>query len=194
MSLAAGLFFFVDQARRLLIFFRHHSPACWHAFQKPTSREEIDDPIFALLTRLSYGHIPPQLRVLGSFEAPEEDDEEPARTERALRRFFCLCRPRFRQLAPGDALNELQTWLADASGSRRGVFFVFVMLFTQILTALALGFASAYGSRINRRPSSLPPSLLLTDGLHPRFEPAGMRGRFPRKVAPSFWGWCSSPS
>ena len=72
-STAAVLLFFADQARRLRIFFRDKAKACWVPTERPTSRSEIDDPAFALLTRLSCGLIRPQARELGSYEVPEEE-------------------------------------------------------------------------------------------------------------------------
>ena len=97
-------------------------------YEAPQGKDEIDDPLCALLTNASRGFIKPRSRELGSFEAPEEDDEEPGRTERALGRFFCLCRPWFWKLRPGDAMDELSTWLGDSSGSRKGLWYLYFML------------------------------------------------------------------
>ena len=71
------------QAHQLLVFLRVHNQHCWQPSEPPQSRAELDDPLFALLTSLSCGCIRPMPREQGSFECPEEDQEEPARTERA---------------------------------------------------------------------------------------------------------------
>ena len=54
-----------------------------------------------------------------------QDTEEPARTERALGRFFTWRCVRFADLCPGDAFSQLPTWLADSSGrGRSGIWYV----------------------------------------------------------------------
>ena len=138
------LLFYAHQLYQLLVFYRVHNAEVWNDAELPESKDEVDDPFFALLTNVSCGRIKPTSRELGSFEAPENDDEEPARTERALARFFCFCRPWFSELPPGDALAELATWLGDASGSRRGIYYLFGMILLQLLMALLLGLCYAF--------------------------------------------------
>jgi hypothetical protein len=96
-SLAAAVFAilivavgYAWQIYRLYIFLQYHDDVCWVEAEKPMSKEEIDDPLYAWLTNMSMGLIKPTGRERGSFEAPEEDAEEPGRTERALARFFTL--------------------------------------------------------------------------------------------------------
>ena len=112
------------EAWRILIFSRHHGPHVWNAAEAPRSKEEMDDSLIALLVNATKGlmmgrGLPLVTRELGSFEVPEEEEAEPARTERALARAFMPWRStHFRDWSHGAALLELSVWLGDASGSR----------------------------------------------------------------------------
>ena len=126
------------------------------------SKEEVDDPIFALLTSVTrHGLIRPQARERGSFEPPEADAEEPGRTERHLSRFFSLRLLNPRHVRAGDALAELQTWLGDASGSARGLWYQGGSTALQLTSASLMGFTYAMawsqsptGSKVRQREKS----------------------------------------
>ena len=143
------------QAYRLVVFYRCHNDQCWHPTEAPQAKDEVDDPAFAFLTNVTRGLIRPASRELGGFEPPEEDAEEPGRTERALARFF-TCHPvNARRMRPGDALVELQTWLGDASGSVCGTWYLFGTITIQLTSALIVGVAyslawsqTAYGNKV----------------------------------------------
>ena len=100
---------------------------------------EIDDPLFAFLTTSTRGVVRPASRELGGFEPPEEDAEEPGRTERALDRFFSLWPVDARRMRAGDSLAELPTWLDDSSGTARGIWYLFCTIAIQLVTAAILG-------------------------------------------------------
>ena len=104
---------------------------------------EIDDPLFAFLTTSTRGVVRPASRELGGFEPPEEDAEEPGRTERALDRFFSLWPVDARRMRAGDSLAELPTWLADSSGNARGIWYLFCTIAIQLVTATILGLTFA---------------------------------------------------
>ena len=141
MTIVLVLSAFAHQAHHLIVFLGVHNQQCWKPSERPQCKEEIDDPIFALLTNLSCGFFRPMPREQGFFECPEEDDEEPARTERAISRFFSLKLGvnRFTHARPGDAMAELTTWLSGASGTKRGVWYFFAMVAQQIAMATLLG-------------------------------------------------------
>jgi hypothetical protein len=135
------------QAYKLRVFFKHHASVCWVASDVPTGKDEQDDPLLALLSNIlpckaftKRFQVP---RERGSFEAPEEDDEEPYRTERAISRAFSLwTRPS--KSRPGDALIDLYVWLLDASGTPRGLWYLFVMMALQLTTAVMMGILYAH--------------------------------------------------
>ena len=98
---------YVNEAYKLHIFFKYHDDVCWQQSEKPQSIAEVDDPLIAAVTKVM--KLKPVAREQGSFEAPEEDDEEPARTERMLTRTFAPWRaPSFRNMRPGDAMAEVR--------------------------------------------------------------------------------------
>lgn len=132
---------YAHQAHHLMVFFQLHDDACWNEAEPPESKEEIDDPILALLVNFSFGYITPIPREQGSFECPEEDEEEPARTERALARFFSWRSSfrAFKHVRAGDAMAELPTWLGDAAGTKKGVWYLFSMVAQQLVMATLLG-------------------------------------------------------
>ena len=97
---------YANEAYKLFIFFKYHDDACWQEAERPTTREEIDDPLFAALSNLL--KVPPIAREQGSFEPPEGNDEEPERTERMLSRALTPLRsPSLRNRLPGDAMAEV---------------------------------------------------------------------------------------
>jgi len=130
---------YIWQLKRLLAFMRYHNDACWQEGEQPESKAEIDDPLYACLTNVTRGCIRPTLRERGSFEPPDEDAEEPGRTERALDRTFSLSLIDARAMRHGDALAELPTWLGDSSGSKRGLWYLFVQILLQLITAVTVG-------------------------------------------------------
>ena len=131
---------YIWQAYRLFIFFRYQDDACWQPAEPPGAKDEIDDPAFALITNLTMGLVRPTSRELGGFEPPDEDAEEPGRTERHLARVFSLrLWTNARRMLPGDALSELPTWLGDSSGSARGMWYLFMSMLLQLILAAVLG-------------------------------------------------------
>jgi hypothetical protein len=135
---------YLHQGYKLYSFLHNHNEKCWTPSEPLESKAELDDPLFAMLTNLSRGVVPPMARERGAFETPEEDNLEPGRTERALQRFFSPFNgPAFRHVRPGDGLADLETWLADAAGTRRGIWYLFFMAVHQLVVASYLGFFQA---------------------------------------------------
>jgi hypothetical protein len=86
----------------------------------------------------------------GEFGVPDEDMEEPKRTEMAFVRQWesmLPCLPtRYRTkepTTPGIVLERLPGWLADAAGSKRGCTYLMVQVILQLLIALNIGFFNA---------------------------------------------------
>ena len=136
-------FTYAYQAVQMLVFLRYHNEACWTPADKPESKDQLEDPLMALLTNVSRGRIPPIARENGSFEPPEEDTEEPGCTERSLHRAFSWRIHDPRKMRPGDALTILGTWLGDGVGSSRGIWYLFGMIALQLTTAIVLGITYA---------------------------------------------------
>ena len=116
----------------------------WQSNEKPLNIAEVDDPCLALLGRMRI--LRPKLRGRGGFEAPEEDNLEPARTERALRRalscgFWRYCGGQKERL--GDVLETLPMWLDDANEGA-GIFFVIMQNLLQLAIAMVTGFMHAH--------------------------------------------------
>lgn len=98
---------YAHEAHRLYLFYENHKNVCWQPSEKPRTKDEVDDPLLAALSNVV--KLPPMAREQGSFEAPEDDDEEPSRTERRLERVLTPWRaPDFRDMPPGDALTEVR--------------------------------------------------------------------------------------
>ena len=130
---------FAWQTYRLIIFLKYHDEVCWQPAEPPEAKDEIDDPFFAFLTTSTKGLVRPSSRELGGFEPPDEDMEEPARTERALARFFSWRPVDARRMRAGDSLSELPVWLGDSSGTARGIWYIFFTIMLQLTTATILG-------------------------------------------------------
>ena len=111
--------YYYNELRTLRRFRRLHHDACWQGADPPESNAEVDDPIFACLGKLGLMKIP-RLRGRGGFEPPEEDCEEPERTERALRRAFCCNFWRYcggMEERAGDVLETLPMWTVRAAAA-----------------------------------------------------------------------------
>ena len=126
---------FAHQGYMLFVFSRHHNEHTWVPADKPQARDELEDPLFALMSRLLCGMMPLVPRERGSYEPPEDDNAEPDRTERALNRVFSWRQPRFRNRPHGDAMVELATWLGDSSGSSHGLWFLYFLALVQVILA-----------------------------------------------------------
>ena len=137
--------FYAWQLHRFIAFIVYHKHICWHPVEEPNGKDEVDDPCFALLANITRGFFRPASRELGSFEPPDEDTEEPERTERALARFFSFFPMKINHMCAGDALSELSTWLDDSSGGARGIWYLFGIMFIQLITALLLGLTYSFG-------------------------------------------------
>ena len=128
-----------QQALTLSVFMNYHNDACWKPAELPASNDEVDDPLMALLTNVSKGIVPPTSREAGSFEPPDEDTEEPGCTERALHCTFSWRIQDPRKMRHGDAMSSLTTWLNDACGKGKGIYYLFGMIALQLTTAVVLG-------------------------------------------------------
>ena len=122
---------YARQSYCLYMFYRKHRANVWVDAEPPQGKDEVEDPLFAFLSNVTFGFFKPRPREWGGFEAPEEDTEEPARTERALARAFSLRPVKFGELRSGDALSQLQSSLADSSG--KGTAGIWYMFFTRVL-------------------------------------------------------------
>ena len=132
--------FYAHQGYWLFQFYRKHLANVWVDAEPPESKDEVEDPLFAFLSNVTFGFFKPRPREWGGFEAPEEDTEEPARTERALARAFSLRPVKFGELPSGDALSQLQPWLGDSSGKgKTGIYYMFFMLVLQLIAAVIIG-------------------------------------------------------
>ena len=141
-AIALVVAFYASEARRICIFKRTHNDQLWSDADPPGSKEEVDDALIALLVNATTGLVPPAARELGGFEAPQDDEVEPARTERAFARAATLPwrRERFGDWASGAALLELSTWLGGASGSGpRGLWYLYAISVAQLLLAALIG-------------------------------------------------------
>jgi len=131
---------YAHQGYCLFQFYRKHLANVWVDAEPPQGKYEVEDPLFAFLSNVTFGLFKPRPREWGGFEAPEEDTAEPARTERALARAFRLRPVKFGELPSGDALSQLQPWLGDSSGKgKTGIFYMFFMLVLQLITAVIIG-------------------------------------------------------
>ena len=136
---------FAHQAWLLFIFSRHHNEHTWIPAEKPQAEDELEDPLFRLVTKVERhsigllcqrGKMPLITRERGGYEPPEEDNMEPDRTERALSRVFGFWRlPSFRDRPHGDAMAELGTWLGDATGTKHGLWFLYFLTVVQVVLA-----------------------------------------------------------
>ena len=110
--------FTLHELLRVAAFFRQHR-RLFVKEDRPASRDEVDDPALWVLAKLRL--IPAISRVRGDYEPPEEDNEEPKRTERLLADPFAVWR---RRKTPGDEYSSLVTlWLSDVGGGYRGTFY-----------------------------------------------------------------------
>lgn len=129
--------FYTDQAVRLVYFYFRHLSKSWRAAAKPNSFDEVVDPCVAVLhcvtRRLLWA------REQGSFEPPAAEAIEPARTEDALRRAFTFGITCHQRLKTGPALDSLAIWLDDASGSWRGLYYIFFTTILQLAIAVLTG-------------------------------------------------------
>lgn len=133
--------FYTDQFRRLRHFCRHHKDACWQPAAVLASRTEMDDPLYAALHRCLPCCLPLRTREQGSWEEPEEDAEEPARTERHLGRALTWRPSPWNFERAGDALIINTAWLKDAASSSSSMAerYIVVLFSLQLSTAVLIG-------------------------------------------------------
>ena len=136
--------FYAYEGYKLVCFFTSgRCAAIWKEADPPQSKAEIDDVIMAFAANVAPRLLPPAQasRERGGFEPDEIDELEPGRTERALARIFSWRGgPKFVDMRAGDLLNEIQTWLADSTGTKQGVWYLFALIAIQLLLAGVFGF------------------------------------------------------
>ena len=140
-----------------------HSAATWQTAEEPETPEGVVDPLYRLISkirtricrkRLSFNVMD---RARGEFCRPADDEEEPQRTERLLRRPLSLFRSR-----PADSLDALKlAWFGRANGSHFvGISYELVAL----AASLAIGGLNGFGSHIEfgSRVATLQVAAVLT--------------------------------
>ena len=75
------MLWFVHQVWRLEKLRRLHMSMIWSDADPPETPKDCDDPLFGLMMKVGFKR---RHRVKGEFGVPDEDKQEPARTERAL--------------------------------------------------------------------------------------------------------------
>jgi hypothetical protein len=75
------MLWFVHQVWRLEKLRRLHMSMIWSDADPPETPKDCDDPLFGLMMKVGFKA---RHRVKGEFGVPDEDKQEPARTERAL--------------------------------------------------------------------------------------------------------------
>ena len=75
------MLWYVHQVWRLEKLRRLHMSMIWSDADPPETPKDCDDPLFGLMMKVGFK---PRNRVKGEFGVPDEDKQEPARTERAL--------------------------------------------------------------------------------------------------------------
>ena len=141
--------------RLLSDFYANHAKRCWVPLNKETelelgdglvsdvAEELAEEVMMAKRLAKNIFTLRAAQRRSGSYECPEEDAEEPARTEQALA--FASLRACFRlpttDVAPraGLSLDMLASFLGDGNPSRRGVYHACIGLFLQLLFAIVIG-------------------------------------------------------
>jgi len=84
------MLWYLHQVWRLEKLRRLHMSMIWTDADPPETPKDCDDPLFGLMMKVGFKG---RNRVKGEFRVPEEDKQEPARTERALKHaFFWLTR------------------------------------------------------------------------------------------------------
>jgi hypothetical protein len=113
-----------------------HGVTCVRSENTVDAARDVEDPVLRLISKLRQRcGLSPLGRERGGYEAPEEDSEEPARTERLLASPFSLLHSN-----AGDACDAMSTlWLSRSSGSISGVFYDLFSI------ALMLGLGVAFG-------------------------------------------------
>jgi hypothetical protein len=75
------MLWYVHQVWRLEKLRRLHMSMIWSDADPPETPKDCDDPLFGWMMKVGFK---PRHRVKGEFGVPDEDKQEPARTERAL--------------------------------------------------------------------------------------------------------------
>ena len=138
--------FLVHEGFRIRRFYKLHASELWEPSPVLDHYSEVDDPLLRLFARCRI--MRPRLRFRGSYDAPEEDAEEPARSMRSLQVREALS-TRSHKDHPGDVFGKLSGyWLADVGGGRRGASYHLSKATTQVFVAFfsGLGATAAAGS------------------------------------------------
>ena len=118
----------------------------WQPADEADDPHDVEDPLSRLLSKIRSRILPPGCahicfdRERGGFESPEEDCEEPARTERLLANAYALVRPR-----AGDSLDSLTLlWMNRSSGNCRwlGLYYEWIMMLGQLMISFVSGIGS----------------------------------------------------
>jgi len=126
---------FIAGFAQVIHFYWRHCRASWSENTVDAARD-VEDPVLRLISKLRqrYG-LSPLGRERGGYEAPEEDSEEPARTERLLASPFSLLHSN-----AGDACDAMSTlWLSRSSGNISGVFYDLFSIALMLGLGVALG-------------------------------------------------------
>ena len=131
--LVAIVLILVHEVLRLRRFKRRHA-GLFVEEEVPLHHSEVDDPLLYGLAKCRL--IRPRSRVLGGYEPPDEDNEEPYRTERLLARPFSL----WRHEKVGDEYITMATlWLSDVGYGTRGTYYQITKIALLILAAFVAG-------------------------------------------------------
>ena len=152
--------FLTHELCRIRRFYRAHSSTLWTPSPVLKDWSEVDDPLMRLLARLHL--IRPRMRYRGSYDPPEEDVEEPARSQRSLQVGEALSM-RSHKEHPGDVFGKLSGyWLADVGGGRRGAAYHISKASTQAMVALftGLGATAAALRSEGKETKGLDPGLI----------------------------------
>mmetsp|Transcript_55157 Transcript_55157/g.144819 ORF Transcript_55157/g.144819 Transcript_55157/m.144819 type:complete len:579 (+) Transcript_55157:80-1816(+) len=152
-SMVGTFGFYIQQTYALLHFYRHHAKDLWVPVDEPASVGEIEDPIYAVVGGardcLRLKRLKLRTRELGEFVPPDEDEEEPGKTERALWRAFTCGFDQWiigkRRTRVGDQMVMLTLWMSDSSGwGRPGVLYLLVQTWLQLFISLWVGLLFAH--------------------------------------------------
>jgi hypothetical protein len=118
-----------------------HRAHSWTPAELPSAANDVEDPVYRWLSKLRALCGARVIdRDMGAFERPDGEGDEPARTERILRRPIMCLRP-----TAADATDALTlAWLAKARGHSMLVLcYSYVLVVGQLLLAALAGAAAA---------------------------------------------------
>jgi len=146
----------VQQIQKLRFFYKKECSDCWVPSPRPSSRDEVDDPLLGLLCKMHLSR--PRCREQGEFVLPDDQATEPSRTENALAEaFHCGLGTCFKRVARWltcrrssysyhkrehtvSSLEKLQGWVGDGSASKAGATFTVAIILVSLALAVSTGF------------------------------------------------------